>query len=188
MTRKDWSHPDKEMRLYWASLKREWLEICDFLASGNISDLEFAADVVDGFPHGKDGFIQRYWIVHAIDCGSIESIEWMIEKNVDLRPVGTDGYPPVVSCVERETQDRYQILERLIRAGADIDERGINGWTPLHLAALREDEHAMQMLLDAGADRSKRTDCDDNATAEEEARAMGHEISASFIASYEVKT
>jgi len=185
MARKDWSNPDAEMELYWEALRREFYEICDYLSSGNISDLEFAAEIVDEFPLGRDGFFEDHWIINAIGCGSVESIEWMIEKGVELRPTATSGTPPVFSCVERETKDKHRILEILIKAGADIDERGYNGWTPLHLAALRDDEQSMQMLLDAGADRSKRTGCDDDATAEEEARTLGHARSANFIANFQ---
>lgn len=185
MARKGWSHPNKEMRLYLDALRREFLEVCEYLSSGNIADLEFAAEIVDEFPHGKGGFFGDPWIIHAIDCGSIESIEWMIQKGVDLRPVVSADDPPLNSCVELETKNKHKILKILIDAGADINERGSNGWTPLHLAAIRDDEKSMQILLEAGADRSIRTNCDYNNTAEEEARALDHEASANFIANFQ---
>jgi ankyrin repeat protein len=39
----------------------------------------------------------------------------------------------------------------LIRAGADIEARDARGNTPLHRAALSENEEAINALLDAGA-------------------------------------
>jgi ankyrin repeat protein len=83
-------------------------------------------------------------------------------------------------------QNRHRILELLIEAGADLNQRGINGWTPLHLAAMRDDETAMRMLLEAGSDRSVTTLCDDDANAEDEARNLGHIRSADFISNFEV--
>jgi len=57
-------------------------------------------------------------------------------------------------------------------------------WTALHKAALRDDEESMRILLEAGADRTITTKIDDDATAEEEARNLGHHRSADFIANF----
>lgn len=159
-------------------------DICGWLADGDLEKLEFASQVVDSFPHDKDGFFGTHWIVHAIGSGCVSSVKWMIEKGVDpcVRP--DDGYPPLLACIDNPSAGKHQILGTLIDAGADINQRGINGWTPLHLAAIRDDEKAMHMLLTAGADRTITTQVDDNATAEEEARILGNLKSADFIASF----
>ena len=52
------------------------------------------------------------------------------------------------------------------------------------MAAIRDDEKAMHMLLIAGADRTITTKVDDDATAEEEARNLGHFKSADFIVGF----
>nr|WP_170565981.1 ankyrin repeat domain-containing protein [Ruegeria atlantica] len=108
----------------------------------------------------------------------------MIEQGVNLQPCTADGYPPVLACIEHDGKEKYQMLEALIAAGVDINQRGINGWTPLHMAAIREDERSMHMLLTAGADRSVTTLIDDDTTAEEEARNLGRLKSAEFIANF----
>lgn len=182
MARKEWV--DHGYKMADDPSYKEFREIYDWLSAGNLDELEFASQVVDGFPNGWDGYFGTPWIVHAVSSRCVESVIWMIENGVSLNPAVTDGYPPLLACVEQSGAEKYQILEYLISSGANLNERGINGWTPLHLAALRDDERSMRMLLAAGADRTVTTQCDDNATAEDEARNSGHLKSAEFIANF----
>lgn len=182
MTRKDWF--DAGYKLTDEPSYKELCEIQKWLSDGDLDQLEFASQIVDSFPHDKDSCYGSPWIEHAVSSGSLKAVKWMIEKGVNLQPVNTDGYPPVISCIEVEGQEKYQILCALIDSGADINERGIHGWTPLHMAAIRDDKESMRILLEAGADRTITTEIDDDATAEEEARNLGHLKSADFIASF----
>ncbi len=182
MARKDWS--DAGYKLTDDPSYKELCELHSWLIDSDLDQLEFASQVMDSFPHERDGCYGTPWIVHAISSGSLKSVKWMVEKGVDLQPIGTDGYPPVISCIDLKAKEKYQILRLLLDAGADINERGINGWTPLHLAALRDDTASMRILLEAGADRTITTEIDDDATAEEEARNLGHRKSADFIANF----
>ena len=182
MARKDWF--DDEYKLTDDPSYKELCEIQTWFKDSNLDQLEFASQVVDSFPYERDSCYGSPWIVHAVSSGSLKSVKWMIEKGVNLKPIDTNGYPPVISCIEVEGKEKYQILGLLIDAGANINERGINGWTPLHIAAVRDDEVSMRILLEAGADRAITTKIDDDATAEEEARNLGHRKSANFIASF----
>ena len=183
MARTGWS--DAGYKLQDSPAYKDYIEIQKYLADGNVEDLEFASAIVDGFPHGKDRMWSSPWITTAVSSGCIEAVNWMLKKGVQLRVQDPFGYPPLLACIDgRENPDRHQILELLIESGADMNEHGINGWTPLHLAAMLNDETSMRMLLSAGADQSVRTNCDENATAEEEARSLGHVKSADFIANF----
>ena len=87
------------------------------------------------------------------------------------------------AAIEWSREDRIEVLKLLIAARPDLACRGSNDWTPLHLAAARDDVDAMRIRLDAGADPNVRTRIDDYATAEEEAHPLYHR-SADFIRDY----
>ncbi|MEM6610154.1 MAG: ankyrin repeat domain-containing protein [Pseudomonadota bacterium] len=163
---------------------KELREIEEFLARGDTDQLEFASQLVDSFPYEQDGYHGDPWMVHAVSSGRLNSVKWMIAKGVDPNPKVDDGYPPILTCLELRSPEKHQILAALIAAGADIGAQGINGWTPLHMAAIRDDEISIRMLLEAGADRTITTGIDDDATAEQEARTLGHWTSAEIIARF----
>jgi len=137
--------------------------------------------------------IGRDWITNAIDCGSLESVRWMISKGVNLRFVDCEGYSPLHSCIDRALPDKYEMMQLLIDNGADINigtERetmGINSWSPLHMAAARNDLHAIKILLDNGADRTLKTIIDDYCTAEQEAMILGKHEAAALIRTCKTK-
>jgi ankyrin repeat protein len=142
----------------------QYEQIIDVLASGSLEQLESLAEQIEDFPHGTDDFIDRYWIINAIDCGSKLSVEWMLSKGVNLDFTDDEGVTPLSSAIDRENPDRYEIIELLIKHGVPINRKGFNDWTPLHQAAAREDIKALELLVKRGADLSVRTDIDDYAT------------------------
>ena len=147
--------------------------ICGLLESGSVEELDELALLVDGFPHGEDDSGGRRWILSAIDRGSLRAISWMLEQKVDLAFSDDEGFPALLSAIDSGRADKYQILELLLENGAPTDVRGINDWTPLHMAAARNDVRALELLLDYGADATARTRIDDYATPLEEARILG---------------
>jgi hypothetical protein len=66
--------------------------------------------------------------------------------------------------------------------GADPNQRGINDYTPLHMAVAQQDARALQVLLDGGADPDARTRIDECETPLEMAEAAGLEEIASLLA------
>jgi hypothetical protein len=140
------------------------------LISGTADELEAAAARVAGFPHGLDDFLERRWIINAIDGGSKVAVEWMLMKNVDLVFRDDEGHTPLHCAIDRKADDRLEILELLLRAEAPVNLKGINDWTPAHMAVARNDIDALKMLVHWGADLAIRTEIDDYATPLEQAR------------------
>lgn len=157
--------------------------IIDILANGTQEQLEELSEILNGFPDGRDNFIFNHWIINAIDCGSKLSIEWMLSKGVNLNFRDENGYTPLLSVIDREKPDRYEILELLLKHGAPINKRGINDWTPLHMAAARNDIVALKLLVKYRADLSIKTHIDDYATPLEEARILNCEEAVKYLES-----
>ncbi len=57
----------------------------------------------------------------------------------------------MIAALTTARPDKYQVIELLISFGADIQQRGINGFTPLHCAAADNDAKAIELLLSHGA-------------------------------------
>lgn len=160
---------------------RDYSDLIDILASGQEAEWSELEQLIDGFPHGVDDFLRRHWITNALDCGSVASVKWMLQRNVTLRFRDEEGYTVLHSALARKESERYELLELLLCAGADVDAKGINDWTPAHMAAVHEDLKALGILIKHGADLSIRTDIDDYATPLEEARLLGKAEAVAFL-------
>ena len=141
------------------------------MRAGDVAQLESICQVIPDFPHGVDSWLGRRWIINAIDSGSAEVVKWMIEKGVPLVFRDDEGYTVLHACIERFDQDKtgsmHDCLRALIAADADVDLKGINDWTPLHMAVTRGDLGSIRILLEAGADRTIKTTIDDYESADD---------------------
>lgn len=162
----------------------DYMAVIQSLKTGTVSEWEEFAEILDGFPDGKDTYIDDHWLNHALSLGRKEAVEWMVAvKKVNLDFCDA-GYTPVLSVLEREDADRYDLLTLLLEHGADINAKGSNDWTPLHHAAVQEDLRGLEILLAHGADLSIRTDIDDYATPLEEARNLKKTKAVAFLERY----
>jgi ankyrin repeat protein len=143
------------------------------ITAGDISALEELAQVLDGFPTGKDDFVQQHWLRHAVACGSVEVVAWMIEHGAPVAFTDDDGYTVLHAVIERNRPDKHEMMKLLIAAGAEINAHGVNDWTPAHMAAAWNDVDTLRILHEVGADFSLRTRIDDYTTPLEEAMILG---------------
>ena len=162
-------------------MSKDYDYIGGLLKTGSTEQLEEVAELTDDFPDGEDDFTGRRWIRNAVDFGSSRAIAWMLEKKVDLAFSDDEGYPVLLSAIESDRSDKYEILELLLQHGAPPDMRGINDWTPLHMAAARNDVRAVKLLLECGADPTAKTRIDDYATPLEEARMLGSNDAVKYL-------
>ena len=112
---------------------------------------------------------------YAIYYSPLSFVRILLELGAD--PNYEEGsYPSLLAALSSARDDRYALLELLLDYGADIHQRGINDYTPLHYAANLDDPRAIGILLSHGADREARTNVDDYATPLEEAQNLGRNL------------
>ncbi|RWM26934.1 ankyrin repeat domain-containing protein [Mesorhizobium sp.] len=91
------------------------------------------------------------------------------------------GFPSLIAALSTKRPDKLEVVQILLKHGADPNMRGVNDWTPLHYAVSLRDPEAISLLLASGADPSLRTRIDDYETALEGADQAGFEAGASQL-------
>ncbi|MCL7971774.1 MAG: ankyrin repeat domain-containing protein [marine benthic group bacterium] len=125
-------------------------------------------------PHGAGEIVLEYAIYHS----PIAFVETLLDLGSDPVYGHHAGYPAVIAALSSERPDRLDLVALLLDRGADIQQRGVNGYTPLHWAAAENDPHLVEWLLARGADPRAKTNVDDYATPLEEALILGNQEAA----------
>jgi ankyrin repeat protein len=110
---------------------------------------------------------------YAIYRSPLVFIRTLLELGAEPNYGDHAGFPSLMAALSADRLDRYEIIDLLLKSGADIQQRGLNDWTPLHYAAATDDVKAIELLLAHGADATARTRIDDRATPIEEAEILG---------------
>lgn len=137
---------------------------------------------VEGFPNVIADAAMGAVLTYAIYHSPIDLIIELLEAGADPNWPADDGFPPLIAaltCSQPATgatvrTDVHAIIEALLSRGADAGRRGVNDFTPLHLAASQGDLVAVDILLGHGADSNAITRIDDFETALEVAQGGGH--------------
>ncbi|AMV36438.1 ankyrin repeat domain-containing protein [Planctomyces sp. SH-PL62] len=120
-------------------------------------------------------------LITAACAGDRERVESLLARGADPSALSGDGYSALLWAVESESPVAPAILAKLIAAGADLHGVGMNGWTPLHLAAARGLVDKARMLLDAGAEVDRRATIDGEETPLMEAARAGRPETARLL-------
>ena len=156
-------------------------QIDDAFRKGDLDALRVAIGDSASVPNVRMPDTVGNCLVHAIYHSPLPFIRTLLKIGADPNAPVNDGFPPLIAALTcaRDVQgavkraDVHDILRLLLSFGADPNQRGINDYTPLHMAVAERDLFAIQLLLDAGADPELRTRIDDCETPLEMARAAG---------------
>ena len=123
----------------------------------------------------------------AIYHSPLAFIRELLELGADANYPDHAGFPSLIAALSADREDGLELLELLLAHGADIQQRGVNDYTPLHYAANLEHLPAMALLIQHGADLNARTRIDDYATPLEEMENPGRTAAAAFLREAAVK-
>lgn len=179
--------PDAERCAEYEKFKR----IDAAFRAGDLAALRAAVDDSASVPNGPMPLTIGPCLEYAIYHSPVTFIRALLEIGANPNPADHAGFPPLIaalSCSRAQPgsparPDVLEILKLLLAFKADPNQRGINDYTPLHVAVGERNPAAIKLLLQNGADPYLRTRIDDCETPRELAERAGlHEIAALFAA------
>lgn len=147
---------------------------------GDIDAVRDALGNPADFPNTMDEF-RGTCLCEALYHSPIRLVRALLELGADPNYDTRDGFPALFTALSTAQPDRCERVALLLDFGADIHQRGVNDYTPLHFAATRDDSAAIALLLGHGADPALRTRIDHHATPLEEAEYFGHRSGAETL-------
>ncbi len=169
---------------------KKFRRIDDAFRKGDLEALRAAVDDPAVVPNGLMPAVIGSCLVYAIYHSPLSFIRTLLELGADPNLPVNDGFPPLIaalSCARAvpgaaRRADVDDIIRLLLSFGADPNQRGINDYTPLHMAVAERHPFAISILLEAGADSGLRTRIDECETPLEMARAAGLADIAAMLA------
>jgi hypothetical protein len=169
---------------------RKFQRIDDAFKIGDLEALRAAVDEPSLVPNGRMLNTIGPCLIYAIYHSPLPFIRTLLDIGADPNAPVDDGFPPLIAALTctrdgpgaNKRSDVDEILRLLLSCGTDPNQRGINDYTPLHMAVAERNAHAVRILLDAGADPELRTRIDQYETPLEMAQAAGLDAIAAMLA------
>jgi uncharacterized protein len=157
--------------------------------AGDLAAVRAAVDDPDLVPNGAMPLAIGPCLEYAIYHSPLPFIRTLLEIGADPNPKNHAGFPPLIAALacsrshpgSAARPDVTEILQLLLSCGADPNQRGINDWTPLHMAVAERNAAAIPILLAAGADPTLATNIDDYETPVEMAKQSGRNDLAALL-------
>ena len=134
-------------------------------------------------PRGVGEIVLEYAIYHS----PLSFIRRLLDLGADPNYRDHAGFPSLIAALSSGRPEMLGIVELLLAYGADIEGRGVNGYTPLQNAAAGNDVKAVELLLAHGAGAAAKTTVDDGNTPLEEAELLGS-AAAEALRAYTTRT
>jgi hypothetical protein len=168
---------------------RRLRRIDEAFRAGDLDALRAAAGDPSIVPNGRMPDTIGPCLIAAIYHSPLAFIRTLLDLDADPNVPVDDGFPPIIAALSAGQQapgatprdDVPEVIRLLLASGSDPDQRGLNDWTPLHMAVATRQHLAIQLLLDGGADPEQRTRIDDCETPLEMARAARDDVAVSIL-------
>jgi ankyrin repeat protein len=154
--------------------QRQHLRLHEALRAGDLEAVRYALGNPRDFANARDAYLNVHVLSYAIALAPLDLVRALLEAGADPNYEDLGGFPSLLSAIDAARPDGPALLALLLDFGADVQQRGINDYTPLHHAAARDDAAAIEVLLARGADPDARTRIDDLTTPREEALRAGN--------------
>lgn len=128
-------------------------------------------------PMGMGAVVLEY----AIYNSPLSFIRELLKLGADPNYLSLGGFPSLIAALSADRPDRIEIIDLLLVHDADIQQRGLNGYTSLHYAASLNDCRAIELLVARGADLKAKTNVDNFTTPLEEAEMLGRVEAAKLL-------
>jgi ankyrin repeat protein len=161
--------------------------------AGDLAALRSAVDDPASVPNGPMPLTIGACLEYAIYHSPLPFIRALLEIGADPNPTDHAGFPPLIaalSCSRPQPgtpgrPDVIEVLKLLLAFGSDPNQRGINDYTPLHMAVSEENLPAVELLLASGADPRLRTRIDECENPREMAERAGAHDVVGLLATHE---
>jgi ankyrin repeat protein len=163
---------------------RQFTAVDEAYKAGDLAALRVALGDPPDFPNCLQPFelaVGGYPLEYAIYWSPLSFIEALLVLGADPNTPDPAGFPSLIAALTSGRRDGHDILKLLLQKGADLGQRGLNDWTPLHCAVYQRDLGALEILLDHGADPTLKTRIDDYTTALEDAESIGFTEAADLL-------
>lgn len=121
-------------------------------------------------------------LVLALDgalVGELETVQRAVQEMSDPSQPNDEGITALHNAI---CGGHYNVVDFLVRAGANVSTPDSHGWTPLHCAASCNDRPLCEFLVRNGAAVMARTENDDAAASQKcDPYAVGYEECESFL-------
>ena len=161
--------------------KFDWNALSEAYRDGDLEKLKTALHNPEDFPNVFTPRAYTPVLEYAIYHSPLPFVRTLLELGANPKEDDGSGFPPLMAALSTQRPDKYELIELLLQSGADIQQRGVNNYTPLHYAASQDDIVAVEILLRHGADPDARTNIDEYATPLEEAEYLGKKKAAEAL-------
>jgi uncharacterized protein len=160
---------------------RKFREIDSAFRTGDLANLYAAVDDPAAIPNGPMPLTIGSCLEYAVYHSPLPFIRTLLEIGADPNPVNHAGFPPLIAALSCSRprpgsagrSDVSEVIRLLLSFGADPNQRGVNDYTPLHMAVSERNRRAVEILLEAGADSFLKTRIDECETPRQMADKAG---------------